>query len=170
VSRPVKSKEAPPRARGRRVSAKAALVEHRYGSIRVLRDGRVRFDARTRPGIPELDFAVSYVVGLADGTYVEDRSNYAIYARLPENSRFFMLYLEQRRVQSSCFNFKLSPRQLRKGIAILLQADEGLRPWVKAGLEQTLRALSGAGGSNPALLKAIPALLKTIATRQSSQA
>jgi hypothetical protein len=134
-------------------------VEHRYGSLRILRDGQVRFDARTHPGLSELDFAVSYVAGLADGTYVEDKRNYSIYARMPENSRFFILYVERRRVESACFNFKLSPAELERGLALLLQAGGGLDRWVKAGLEHTQRSLANVGGSNPATSKLIAKLL-----------
>lgn len=161
VRRKVKSGNASARVPRKSVPAEAAQVEYRYGSIHILSDGRVRLDARTNPSAPELDFAVSYVTGLADGTYAEDRSNYSIYARMPENSRFFILYLERRRVQSACFNFKLSPPELEKGLALLLSAGGGLERWVKAGLEHTRRSLADVGGSNPATSKAIARILRS---------
>jgi hypothetical protein len=164
VSPTTRSEDAP-RFPGRRVPAKAALVHYRYGSIRILRDGRVRYDARTYPEVHELDFSVSYVFGLGDGTYREDKRCPTIYARMPGNNYFFIIHVEEDRVQSTCFSFGLTPEELREGIALLLKARGGLERWVVPGLEWTARSLTHPGANNPTLIRACRAAIRSLRKR-----
>lgn len=152
----------PPRATGRRVSGDEVEVEYRYGSIRILRDGEVRFSAKTTPGLPELDFSVSYVTALGHGVYIEDRANYVIDARWPGNSSFFVLFVDQRRVRSACFNFALSPDELRRAVGLLRRAGRGLERWIIPGLEMVQRSLSERGARFPEMPRIITDLIESV--------
>lgn len=124
------------------MSAEEASVQYRYGSLRILRDGQVRFSARTLPGLPELDFSAHYGVGAPGGVHVWDRANYRISARWPGASSFFMLYLARHRVVSACFNYGLTPDEMRRAVALLRKARGGLDRWIVPGLEYTRDSLA----------------------------
>jgi len=124
-------------APGKRASAEEAEVQHKYGSLRVLRDGRVRFSARTFLGLPELDFSTQHGARLANGSHVWSQSDYSICANLPEKEAFLFLYLSRGRVDSACFNYGLTPDELRKAVAVLRKAGGGLERWIVPGLEYT---------------------------------
>jgi hypothetical protein len=154
---------APRRIPGKRISKEEASVRHRYGSVRVLRDGRVRFSPRTVASAPELDFSVVYAFGLADGTYVENKSTYAIDARWPGNDSFFMLSVIRHRVRSACFNFGLTPNEMRKAVELLRKAGGGIERWIIPGLEFTRDAFIQVPTSDDRgrkMLMVIQALLK----------
>lgn len=144
----------------KRISEEEARVQYRYGSLRILRDGQVRLSPRTLPDLPELDFSAHYATDLGHGSYVEDRANYSIYARWPGNSSFFILYLTRQRVESACFDFHLSPDELRKAVGLLRKAGGGIERWIVPGLEWTQRQLSEGGARYPETVKLIPELLE----------
>lgn len=151
-----------PRSPGRRISREEALVQYRYGSLRILRDGRVRLSARTIPDVPELDFSAQYGTEIGNGTYVDDRANYSIYARWPGNSSFFILYVTRHRVTSACFDFRLSPDELHRAVALLRGAGGGIERWIAPGLEWTQRSLAGGGSKHPETVTVIPKLLESV--------
>ena len=161
MTRKVKPRPAPP-VRGKRISRVQALIQYRYGSLRVFHDGRVRLSARTSPDLPEIDFSAHYGTGLGNGLYVDDRANYSIYARWPGNSSFFILYLTQRRVESACFDLQLSPDELRTAVTLLRRAGNGIERWIAPGLESTQRSFVEGGGRYPETLKVIPSLLESV--------
>ncbi len=161
MTRKVKSGAAP-RIRGKRISPEQALIQYRYGSLQVFDDGRVRLSARTIPDLPEVDFSAHYGTGLGNGLYVDDRANYSIYARWPGNSSFFILYVTRRRVESACFDLLLSPDELRKAVALLRRAGNGIERWIAPGLDSTQRRLTEGGGKYPEMLKVIPSLLESV--------
>ena len=154
-------RDARPRIRGKRISEEESLVAYRYGSIRILRDGRVRLSPRTVPGIPELDFSVYYGRDLGDGTYVHDAESPTICARWPGNPAIFMLSVHQGRVMDACFNLTLSADELRKAVDLLRRAGGGIERWLAPGLALTGRSLANSG-NNPGTLKVIPALVESL--------
>lgn len=160
MAKPIKSRAS--RSPGRRISQKEALVQYRYGSLRIFRDGRVRLSARTLPDVPELDFSAHYGVEVGNGTYIDDRANYSIYARWPGNSSFFILYLTRHHVASACFDLRLSPDELRRAVSLLRQAGGGIERWIAPGLEWTQRSLVGAGSKHPETVTIVPELLESV--------
>ncbi len=161
--RKIHTDEAPRRIPGKRVSKEEASIRYRYGSVRVLRDGRIRLSPRTIAGIPELDFSAVYVWGLADGTHVENKRDYAVDARWPGNETFFVLWVNRHRVQSACFNFKLTPDEMRKAVALLRKAGGGIERWLIPGLEFTRDAFlqfPTSDDTGPKMLAVIEELLK----------
>ncbi|HLL54672.1 MAG TPA: hypothetical protein VK447_14060 [Myxococcaceae bacterium] len=161
-------KKVPDYPYGRRVSQEESEVEYKYGSIRILRDGRVRFSARTVLGLPELSFSVHYGAGAGDA-HVWDRANYSVNAHRPEKRSFLFLYTSHYRVQSACFNFSSTPDEMRKAVALLRKAGGGIERWIIPGLEHTRNSIAGLmAGRSPteydqpglALLAVIDELLK----------
>jgi hypothetical protein len=136
-----------------------ANVQYRYGSLRIFPDRRVRLSARTIPNLPQLDFSAHYMVDPGERA-VSSESEYTIYARCPGNSSFFILYLSRHRVQSACFNYGLSPDDLRKGVSLLRQAGGGIEQWIIPGLEWTQGHLAWYGARYPEMLQIIPELLE----------
>jgi hypothetical protein len=136
-------KTAPKYPQGKRVSQEEAEVEYKYGSLRILRDGRVRFSPRTFLGLPGLEFSVCYGVGVAGGGHVWDRANYSIDAHHPEKRTFLMLYISHDRLQSACFNFSSTPDEMRQAVALLRRAGGGIERWIVPGLEHTRNCIAG---------------------------
>lgn len=122
---------------GKRVSQEQAEVRCLYGSVTISREGRVRFSPRTFPGLPQVYFSVYYGAQLPDRTYLWSRSDYSIHASYPEKDGFFFLYVSRGRVVSACFNYSLTPEQMREAVSLLRKAGGGLERWIVPGLEYT---------------------------------
>ncbi|HLL52508.1 MAG TPA: hypothetical protein VK447_03120 [Myxococcaceae bacterium] len=118
-----------------------------YGSVRVLRDGRLRFSPRTFLGLHHVSVFHSsmHVAVLSGGREV------------------LYLYPEQNRVLSACFVYTLQPEQLREAIRELRTVSGGLAGWLVPALEWTQADLAGVkdpGQARPDLLEIIPGLLE----------
>ena len=115
----------------------------RFGSIRVLRDGRVRFSEWSFPGLHSLSFTTEgHTVDAVRGT-----------------RQVLILWLDDdQRVSSACFPYDLSPEELHAGVATLRKAGHGLECWIVPALEYTQAALIPTQ-HRPDLLKVIPGLL-----------
>jgi len=125
----------------------------KFGSLRILPDGRVRFSAWTLQGLPALDFTAIHD-GAAD-------PNYVISAHWRGRS-ILHVYLTRHRVESTCFPFDLSSADLRQAVAVLRDAGNGLERWIIPALESTQRTLGGMKSNpNPELLAAIPEVLRS---------
>jgi hypothetical protein len=116
-----------------------------YGSIRVLRDGQVRFSPWTFPFLSYLSFMVEnddYIsVEMAGRSVLE-------------------LDLRKGRIISANFRYDLTPDQLRKVVATLRAAGNGLERWIVPALEYT--SMSGTFREKYAATYAIvPELLKS---------
>lgn len=114
-----------------------------------------------------------YAFGLADGTYVENKSTYAVDARWPGNDSFFMLSVIRHRVRSACFNFKLTPDEMRKAVDLLRKAGGGIERWIVPGLEFTRDAFLRVPTSDdrgPKMLAVIQELLDSTRGRGSGMA
>jgi len=90
-----------------------------YGSIRILRDGRVRFSPRMFPVPDRLDFLLT-----------TDLINVDMSART-----VLFLFLTRGRMQSACFSYLVTPDELRAAVAALRCARNGLERWIVPGLE-----------------------------------
>lgn len=118
-----------------------------YGSVRVLRDGRMRFSAVTFPGL----------------------NNVAIWDASPMKVAVFwaglqvlMLWPDRGRVATACFNYLLKPDQLRDAVRNLRTVRGGLAGWIRPALQWTQNDLSAPNSANHPgrpLLKVIPELL-----------
>ena len=127
----------------------------RFGSIRILADGRVRFSPWTLPGLPLLDFTAIH-----DSDHVEP--NYTIDANW-RGRGVFLVFLTRHRVESACFAYDLNPESLREAVSVLRDAGNGLERWIIPGLESTQRGLSSMKDSaNSELLAVIPELLESM--------
>lgn len=115
----------------------------RYGSIRILRDGRVRYSPWTFPILRYLSFLC-----LGDIIDVESSGQQVLY-----------LYLSRGRMQSACFPYYLTPDGLRGAIDDLRAAGHGLERWIIPGLEFT-GLNSTLRDTNPATYSLIPELLE----------
>lgn len=119
-----------------------------FGSVRISRDGRVRFDSSTFPGLHHV--SIFYSSGQV--------------AVLCGSREVLYLYLERDRVLSACFVYTLEPEQLRDAIQELRNVRGGLAGWIVPALEWTQSYLSGVKPeSDPRrkLLQVIPELLES---------
>lgn len=105
----------------------------KFGSIRVLRDGRVEFSEWTVPGHPEIDFMAEQW-GVEDDRIVYEVANYDISTNLL-GEPFFYLHLTRHRVTSAGFTYTLSPTGLRKVVSLLRDIGSGLERWIIPALE-----------------------------------
>lgn len=106
----------------------------KFGSIRVLRDGRVRFSAWTVPGLPQLAFVAHHRSLGLDDVPVHDLASYNVSAELRGGPIFF-LHITRHRVESAGFPYVLSPDALREAISVLRAAGNGLERWIIPALE-----------------------------------
>lgn len=97
--------------------------EHRrFGSIRILRDGRVRFSEWSFPGLHSLSFTT--MGGTVDAVL--------------GSRQVLCLWLDDRhRVATASFPFDLTPDELRTAVRSLRMAGHGLERWIVPALEYT---------------------------------
>ena len=115
-----------------------------YGSVRILRDGRVRFSPWSYLDLPHVALSVT------DDCITVRRGGRAL----------LYLWLDRNRVATACFVFLLSPEQLRETVTELRGAGAGIERWIVPGLEYTWAALYPSNHS-PELLEVIPGLLES---------
>jgi len=130
------------------VKASAPVRYKKFGSIRILSDGRVRFSAWTFPELRYLNFAVS-----ADGIDVERGGRTVMYLSTPRG-----------RLETACIAFDLSQDDLRTLVSELRVAGHGLDHWIVPALEYTqatLHPIQGRITHGLQLLEVIPELLKS---------
>lgn len=135
----------------------------KFGSIHVLRDGRVRLSAWTVPGRPYVDFMVNHWRTPKDGRDVYDSANYNITANIRGQTVFF-LHLKRRRAESAVFTYDLTPERLREAVAVLRDAGNGIEEWITPGLAHLQADLSElpSDPKRKALKAAIPELLESV--------
>jgi hypothetical protein len=111
-----------------------------YGSLRVLPDGRMRFNPWSYKGLPHVSLQVT------TGDITVRSANLTV----------MYLFVERRRVVSACFDFTLKAEQLRLAVADLRDARGGLDSWVIPALEMSYPQVKG---NNPDAFDVIPELL-----------
>ena len=130
----------------------------KFGSIRILRDGRVRFSARTHPGLPELDYLVIHGQQPAkDGVVARWRGK-----------AIFHLFTARHRVESTCFDYTLTPDALQEAVSVLRDAGNGLERWIVPGLEWCQRdfaRMKSKDSNREALMAVIPEFLRSVRER-----
>jgi len=119
-----------------------------FGSIRVSRDGGLRFSPWTFPGLNHVTFWVTEacVTVVSGGRQV------------------LYLWLERTRAASACFVYDLTPDDLRDAVQELRGTRGGLERWIVPALESTQADLSGIESEDDprrALVKVIPELLES---------
>jgi len=93
----------------------------RYGSMRILRDGRVRFSPWTLPELSFLSF-----MRLDDLIWIDS------------SGRTVMeLDMSRGRVVSANFRYDLTPDELRRAVSSLREAGNGLERWIIPCIEHT---------------------------------
>ena len=138
------------------VSRAEAAVERRYGHIRILADGRVRFSAEPGP-VPELEFVVQRH-HWSPPVWIYDSAKYAIDARRNGESLLF-LFVSRNRVRSASFNLTLEPSAFRAAVADLRESANGVERWLAPALRAAERIVSEGKLGDPALLDVIRELL-----------
>jgi hypothetical protein len=135
----------------------------KFGSIRILLDGRVRLSAWTVPGRPYLDFIVNHWRTPEDGRDVYDPANYNITANIRGKTVLF-LHLKRRHVESAVFTYNLSPEELREAVTALRDAGDGIEQWLTPGLAHLQADLSEmpSDPNRTALQAIIPDLLESV--------
>lgn len=118
-------------------------IYRRFGSMRILRDGRVRFSARCFPELPHIGFLTR-----DDMIDVERADRVVLY-----------IWLDRGRVGSFCFAYDLPPDILHELVWELRKAGRGLERWIVPGLEYTQRS-NALKNDNPATYALISELLK----------
>jgi hypothetical protein len=121
----------------------AQRIFRRFGSIQILRDGRVRFSSRCFPDLPHLGF-----LAREDLIDVERAGRKALY-----------IWLDRNRVGTVCFAFTLGPDALRELVSELRRAGRGLERWIVPGLEYTQANIRG--DANPDTCGILPELLES---------
>jgi hypothetical protein len=127
----------------------------KFGSVRVLRDGRLRFSPWTFPGLNPLDFMTVY----GSDERLADYSLHADWAGKP----IFLLYVARHRIESACFAYNLTPDQLRHAVDVIRAAGNGLEWWVIPALQWCQRDFSRSKDpESKKLLAVIPELLESV--------
>jgi hypothetical protein len=119
----------------------AKPVFRRFGSIRILKDGRVRFSSRCFPDLPHFGF-----LHRDDLIDVEWAGRKALF-----------VWLDRQRIGTVCCSFDLPPDALRGLVSDMRRAGSGLERWIVPALEFT--QAHATGDRNPAMFSAIPELL-----------
>ncbi len=127
----------------RTVKASAQDRCRKFGSVRILRDGRVRFSPWTFPGLRAFCFAQR-----GDSIEVERGSRVVLYLWAPRG-----------RVASACFAYDLGTDKLRSVVSDLRSAGHGLERWIIPGLEYT--RISTSWENNPDTYAVINELLES---------
>lgn len=118
----------------------------RFGSVRVLRDGRVRFSEWSFPGLDFLSFTTT-------GSTVDV---------LAGSRQVLILWLDDsQRVSSACIPYDLEPGELRAAIPMLRKAGQGLERWILPALEYTQAMLASPNDQQADLVQAISDVLKS---------
>jgi hypothetical protein len=141
------------------VSNKEARRSRLYGSVLVLRDGRVRFSAEPGP-VRSLDFSVQRHHWEEPDVWVYDSERYGIDVRR-NGEATLLLFVKRSRVWSACFSYILTPEALRRAVADVRKHGNGVERWLAPALIRTQYSLTKLG-SNPALLAVIPKLLRSV--------
>jgi len=116
-----------------------------YGSVRILRDGRVRFSPWTFPVLNYLSFMVM---------------NDDLFEVLIQGQWMMQLDLSRGRIYSANFRYSLTPDELRKLVSVLRRAGHGLERWIVPALEYT--SLSSAfREEHPETYAIVPELLES---------
>ncbi len=120
-----------------------------YGSVRIFRDGRMRFNA--------LAYKDAGHVTILDGPPFPVSVSVS-------GRQVLLMYPRRGRVASACFVFTLTAAELRHAVDALRRATGGLEGWVVPALESTQQALGGTKNPTPErreLLAAIAELLES---------
>jgi hypothetical protein len=134
----------------------------KYGSMRVLPDGRVRFSAWTLPSLRDLEFLVVPYQTVDDYRPRYVPHDHGIDIRLRCQS-LILLGMHRYRVQSACVAFNLSPEGLREAVPVLRTAGNGIESWIVPALEYTQGVLFRSKDQNKrALRQIIPELLESV--------
>lgn len=118
----------------RRKRARIPGTYRKFGSIRVLRDGRVEFSEWTVPSHPEVDFMAEHWGVNHDDRFVFESTNYDVSANVLGEPVFY-LHLTRHRVTSAGFTYILSPTSLRKVVSLLRDIGNGIERWIIPALE-----------------------------------
>lgn len=116
----------------------------KFGSIRILRDDRVRFSTWTFPGLRYLGFVTK-----GESIEVERGGRVVLYLWAPRG-----------RLASACFAYDLSPDDLQTLVSELRSAGRGLERWIVPALEYTQATLYPTDHGRQ-LLEVIPGFLKS---------
>lgn len=94
-----------------------------FGSLRILRDGRLRFSPWSYPDLPHVALKV-----------VTDDQITVVRAGRP----VMLLWLKGSRILNACWVADLTTRQLQEAVAELRHARQGLDSWIIPALEWSL--------------------------------
>jgi len=127
---------------------RAPRREKWHGSVRILRDGSLRFSPWTFPGLPHVSvFESEFSVDILSGGH-----------------QVLFLYPERHRVMSACFVYTLEPAQLRDAVRELRTVQGGLAGWIVPALQWTqdhLSRIKAKKDSRRELLQATSELLES---------
>lgn len=117
-----------------------------FGSVRISRDGSLRFSPWTFPDLPHV------------AAWVSDSS----VDILSGGKKILYLFYDRNQVVTACFDYLLKPDDLRDAVRELRIARSGLEGWIRPALQWTQNDLSAPNSANHPgrpLLKVIPELL-----------
>lgn len=148
-----------PKQRQRRLPSEG----RKFGSMRILDDGRVRYSAWTVSGLqPLVVFAHYRCVGLDDED-IDNTSTYSVMLSWAERP-IFLISVRQHRVESTQFTYNLTPEELRHAVSVVRHMKNGLEKWIIPGLARMEWGL-WEKPQNPkakATLATIPSLLRSV--------
>jgi hypothetical protein len=131
------------------------LSAKRYGHMRILRDGRVRFSKGT--GDSDLEFNPNRYAMVSGKTFAYyDSSKYTI-SVWTDGTIIYVFTVRRNRIAEGLFPALLSPSRLKSAVELMIGA--GFSRWVRVGLEGTLRSLSLCGIANARKVAAVRRLL-----------
>lgn len=141
----------------------------RFGSIRILPNGQIRFSAWTVPGMDELQFMTHHRVIRVphEGVSIafERLSSYSVTVRWVDR-QVLHLSVVQRRVQDAVFPYFLTPEELRHAVSVIRKVGNGLERWITPGLKFLQNTLNGME-PDPAREKLKPVVVKLLKSVRS---
>ncbi len=131
------------------------LSAKRFGQMRILRDGRVRFSKDAGDSVLEFNPNRYAVISGSSFAYY-DSSNYTI-SVWADGAIIYVFTVRRSRIAEGLFPASLSPSRLKSAVGLMIEA--GFGGWVRAGLEGTLRSLALRGIADPRKLSLVRRLL-----------
>jgi len=138
----------------------------KFGSLRILDDGRIRYSAWTVPGFWGASINVNYLSFDLEDREIYNTSSYSVMIRWGTEP-IFLLYVTRHHVLEAQFTHNLTPEQLREAVSVIRRMGNGLEKWITPGLAHLQYWMAPTGSEKltsekKAVLEIIPGLLRSV--------
>jgi len=138
----------------------------KFGSLRILGDGRIRYSAWSLRGLESLIVSPNYQYVDLDDKVVENASTYTVWIYWSDRP-IFLLSVTRHRVTETQFTHLLTPDQLRDAVSVIRRLGNGVEKWITPGLAHLQYWMAPTGSEKltsekRAVLEIIPGLLRSV--------